>query len=184
MISVVKLLALVLSLGLDTLAVSVGIGLGRTAVRWKVALVFAAFEALMPLVGLAGGHWLGQLMGLWASGVGAALLIALGIYTLWFEDDDEEAGKVATLSGWALLAAAASVSLDELAVGFSLALVQVPVLITAALIAVQAFLVAWIGISFAQQLRRYLGERIEKVGGVAFVAVGLWQLAEVLLHSL
>jgi putative Mn2+ efflux pump MntP len=181
LVSVVKLLALVLSLGLDTLAVSVGIGLSYFAARWRVALVFAAFEALMPLIGLAGGHWLGHLLGLWASAVGAVLLIGLGIYALWFEDEDD-VGSAAVLSGWALLTAAASVSLDELAVGFSLALVQVPVFLTAALIAVQAFVVSWIGITFARQLRRWVGERIEKLGGVALLAIGLWQLLELWFH--
>jgi putative Mn2+ efflux pump MntP len=52
-----KLVAFVLPLGLDTLGVAVGLGIAGLPrrSRKRIALLFAAFETAMPLVGVALG---------------------------------------------------------------------------------------------------------------------------------
>ncbi len=52
---VVKMIALVLSLGMDNLLVSLSLGMARTRGTLKIALAFVSVEALMPLVGLVIG---------------------------------------------------------------------------------------------------------------------------------
>lgn len=136
----------------------------------------------MPLVGMFAGNWLGVAIGMWASLLGALLLMGLGVYMLLFDDDDDAVAVATPLSGWALLAAGLSVSLDELAVGFSMALVDVPVGLAVVLIAVQAFLLSWLGLTFATQIKKVLGEWSEKVGGMALLAVGIWLLIEACLR--
>ncbi len=208
MATTLKMVALVLSLGVDTLLMSVSLGFVRTRGKWKVALVFVCAEALMPLIGLFIGQEAGRLIGQWTSLLGGVALLCVAVWLLFFDDDrseerydDEsddrsdvhvddvfadsrtnakrEAGHDAvrlqrSLKGWALILTALSVSLDELAVGFSIGLVGVPIMLTIILIALQSFLFTMIGLAFGSALRPLLGEWTEKLAGVVLLLLGLW----------
>ena len=56
-----KLIALVLPLSLDTFAVSAALGVAGLSKRerWRLSLVLAGFEAVMPIVGFLAGGLLG-----------------------------------------------------------------------------------------------------------------------------
>ncbi len=172
-----KMVALVLSLGMDTLAVAIALGCRKTAGRVRIALTFACAEALMPMLGLWTGQAAGGVIGNWASLAGGVALLAVAVWLLFFADeDDEQEGLERNLAGWALIAAAFGISVDELAVGFSIGLIGVPIGLTIGLISIQAFLFTLIGITFGNRLRRYLGEWTEKLAGFALGLLGLWIL--------
>lgn len=170
---VVKMIALVLSLGMDNLLVSLSLGMARTRGTLKIALAFVSAEALMPLVGLLIGKEASQLVGPWAPLVGALALLTLAIWLLWFDRDEREADTARNLHGLALLMAAFSVSVDELAVGFSIGLVGVPVTLTLGLIAVQAFIFTILGMTIGSQIQGHVGEWAEKLGGGVLGLLGL-----------
>ena len=71
-----------LSLGLSNFAAAVGIGVsgidGRT--RLRVGVIFGLFETAMPILGLLLGRSLATEVGHAARWIGAALLIATGLY--------------------------------------------------------------------------------------------------------
>ena len=74
---VIKLVALVLPLGLDTFAVAAALGLAGVTPhgRLRISLLFTAFEALMPVVGLALGAPLGRAIGSAADFAAIAVLL-------------------------------------------------------------------------------------------------------------
>lgn len=75
---------LTMSLGFDTLVVSASLGLKKEPRdKVKIALVFAAAEALMPIAGIVIGGALGQLFRSAASVIGSLLLIAVAVYFLF-----------------------------------------------------------------------------------------------------
>ena len=78
------LLLVAVSVGLSNLAAAIGIGFGgvTTRTRVRVALVFGAFEAGMPIVGLVIGAGLASGIGQLARWIGAALLIGIGLATV------------------------------------------------------------------------------------------------------
>ena len=162
----VPVLAVVLSCGIDTLMVAAAIGLSGTAGRVRVALVFAAFEGLMPIAGLLLGKGLAGLIGQAALIAGLVLLVLLGIYMIAFDHDAPVDGN---LTGARLLVAGLSVSIDELAVGLSFGLIHFPVALTAALLAAQAFVITLLGMTFGERLRPYLGEAVEKIAGIVLI---------------
>ncbi len=177
MAATLKMVALVLSLGVDTLLMSISLGFVRTRGKWKVALVFVCAEALTPLVGLFIGQEAGRLIGHWASLLGGVVLLFVAAWLLFFDDDGNEEqydGESRNLKGWALILTAVSVSLDELAVGFSIGLVGVPIVLTIILIALQSFLFTMIGLTFGAKLKPYLGEWAEKLAAVVLLLLGLW----------
>lgn len=177
-----KMIILVLSLGMDTLMMSISLGMVNTKGKTKIALTFASCEALMALVGLLVGQGAGRLVGHWASLIGGIALIGLAVWLIFFEDDDDVDGRLGhSLAGWALLLTALSISVDELAVGFSMGLIGVPIALTIALIALQATLFTMIGLTFGSRLKPYLGEWAEKLAGIFLGLLGLWILLAAIL---
>lgn len=85
MFSLSGLLLVSLSLGLSNFAAAIGIGMGGVdgKTRWKMALVFGFFEALMPIIGLLVGQGLAQFIGDIGHYLGAGLLVLTGVYALW-----------------------------------------------------------------------------------------------------
>src|SRR5438046_9539744 len=71
---------LLVPLGLDTFALAAALGLagltGRD--RLRVALVFTAFEAGMPILGVVVGRVAGGFLGQWAGYAGIAFLFVAG----------------------------------------------------------------------------------------------------------
>jgi putative Mn2+ efflux pump MntP len=192
-------IALLASLGLDTLAVAISLGIaGLARSQWiRAGLTFAFFEAVMPVVGLVIGQHLGGVLGELAGYIAAGILIVLGsleIREALVEAGHESRGTLmATRAGleseesdaaglpipgltatWrAMVFRGLSVSLDELAIGFSLGILHVPIAPALAYIALQAFGVTFLGLWLGGRVSARLGERTELAAGVLLVLLGI-----------
>jgi putative Mn2+ efflux pump MntP len=180
--TLLKMIILVLSLGIDTLLISTSLGVLKTKGKFKIAIAFACAEAIMPLIGLFIGQGAGMIIGNWSSLIGGILLLGVAVWLVFFEDEDEEEEKLErNLVGWTLVITAVSISLDELAVGFSIGLVGVPIALTIVLIALQAFIFTFLGLTFGSKFKLFLGEWSEKAAGIVLGLLGLWICIEALL---
>ncbi len=175
----------VLSLGIDTLMMSIALGFYRTSGKIRIATTFASAEVIMALVGLFIGKGLGTFIGNWASLTGGILLLGVAVWLLVFDNDDEEKNRFEhDLVGWTLILTAISISLDELAMGFSIGLIGIPVTLTVILIACQAFVFTVVGLTFGSKLKPYLGEWSEKLAGTILGLLALWLIFIAILHLL
>lgn len=179
---VVKLIALVLPLGLDTFAVAAAlglVGLDRKR-RLRVSLLMASFEATMPLVGLALGAPIGRTIGAAADYVAIGILLGFGLFTLIAsrDDDDEKIGELATATGWGAVLLGLSISLDELAIGFTLGLLRLPALLVIILIGAQAFIVSQLGLRLGARVGREARESAQRLAGLALTGLGAWLVIE------
>ena len=177
-----KLILFVLPLGLDTFAVAAPLGvrgLPRRQ-RLRVSLLMSGFEMAMPVVGLLLGHALGSLVGGAADYVAIGVLALLGLWMV-IHDEEDEGDRVAQLASGrvlVLLALGVSISLDELAIGFTIGLLHLSLWLAVALIGAQAFLFAQIGLRLGARLNETLRERAEQLAGVALVGLALLLAAE------
>lgn len=181
---IAKLLALVLPLGLDTFAVAAGLGaLGvEPNRRVRLSILFAGFEAGMPLIGLALGAPLGHAIGRTADYVAIGVLVGFGLYTLLGpEEPAERLRDLSRVRSSGALLLGLSISLDELAIGFTLGLLRLPAVVVIALIAGQAFLLTQLGLRLGHRLSERVRENAERVAGVALTGLGLALLAEKLV---
>ena len=169
-----SLLLVSLSVGLSNFAGAIGIGLSGidTKTRIRVGLAFGFFEAVMPLIGLligqaAAGYIGGHLTGYVAGGI----LILTGAYTIWqgwgLEKKENPAGN------HSLIVTALALSIDNLAVGFALAVYHIPIVLAAATMAVISVVMSLIGLELGSRL----GERVEgwseEIGGAVLILVGI-----------
>ncbi len=189
--NIVSLLLFVLPLSLDTFAIAAAVGASRPSsqTRWRISAIFVIFEGGMPLVGLAVGASLGHTVGSAADYLSGALLVALGSYLWWSNDEDDDddevakARRLANARGLALVGLALSISLDELAIGFGLGLgagLTIPT--TVAVIAIQTLVVSQLGLSFGVRISERARERIERFAGPTLVILGSYLLAEALIR--
>lgn len=182
-----KLLGLVLPLGLDTFAVAAALGIAglNRHERARVTILFSAFEAGMPLIGFFGGALVGQSLGNVADYVAIVILIALGIYMLWPRNEEAEEERLSLLSrtrGLAALGLGVSISLDELAIGFTIGLLRLPVLLVIMLIGIQTLIVTQLGLRIGLRVGERVREGAERVAGAALAVLGLVLLVEKLFH--
>jgi manganese efflux pump family protein len=171
-----KTLALILPLGLDTFAVAAALGLAAPSreQRIRISALMTAFEAGMPLLGLAVGAPIGHAIGSAGDYFAAAVLLALGFHMLLVDDRDDEQRleRAARLGGWRAIALGLSISMDELAVGFTFGLLRLPVVPVVALIAAQAFLVSHLGLRLGARLNDRFRARAERLAGLALLLLG------------
>ncbi len=178
---VIKLIALVLPLGLDTFAVAAALGASGLDPkrRLRVSLLMASFEAGMPLIGLALGAPLGHAIGAAADYIAIAVLLAFGLYTLLARDDDEKnLDRLASATGWGAALLGLSISLDELAIGFTLGLLGLPALFVIILIGTQAFILSQLGLRLGARVGSKLREGAERLAGLALTGLGVGLLIE------
>jgi putative Mn2+ efflux pump MntP len=178
---VLLLLGLVLPLCLDTFAVAAALGMTGLSRRERVryGLLFALFEGGMPLVGLLLGGALGRVVGGLADYLAIALLVGLGAFLLLAGDEAEEerVRRLRSTTGPALLGLGISISLDELAMGFTLGLARVPVVLAVVLIAAQAFVVSQVGFHLGARVGERYREGAERLAGILLIALGALLLA-------
>src|SRR5260370_15116669 len=182
-----KLLAFVLPLGLDSFAVAAALGASQVSTVWqrlRISLVFVIFEGGMPLIGLALGSALARGIGHIADYLAAAAVIGIGVWMLLADNEDEEdkAGRIMTSRGLALVGLGISISLDELAIGFGIGLERLPVGAVIAAIALQAFVAAQLGLAIGAKIAERWRERAERVAGIALIPLGAYLIAQQLIR--
>ena len=177
--NLLTLLGIAAGLAMDAFAVSIGIGLGtrrvdaRTTVR--LAWHFGLFQFLMPILG-----WLAGLsVERWISGVDHSiafgLLAAIGgkmIYEALYGDEEKRAEKDPT-RGASLVVLSVATSIDALAVGLSLALLGAQIWYPAVIIGVVAFAFTAVGLHVGRRFGSLLGKRMEIVGGLILIGIGV-----------
>lgn len=195
-----ELFVLSVALGTDLVSVSLPLGMQRLSMRRIVAagLVFAWMHILLLLLGYYTGHWLGHtlqqlgmeyecLLGLgvqdWLALIGAAVLAVIGLHMLqdaWQPERSAAAVAAAPLRGLALWVVAFSVSIDALAAGVSLGVLDLDLWRLSAVLGSVIFLLAIISLRAGSHLGRRLGSRAGFVGGAMLLALaghmlqGLW----------
>jgi len=179
-----RMLALLLvaaSVGMSNFAAAIAIGVSGVdaATRLRVGLVFGAFEAGMPIVGLILGEQLAGPLGHAARWVGGGLLIAVGGYALVSAYRAQrrpaagDAAKQPQLSHVRLLLGGLALSLDNLVVGFALGTYNTSIIEGAIVIGVVSVVLSLIGLELGARMGRWAGERGEQLAGVMLISVGI-----------
>jgi putative Mn2+ efflux pump MntP len=142
----------------------------------------------MPVAGIIAGRFVGERFAVFAEILGGLILVGIGIHA--FLEAREGGGDAERLSFQSLrsaLLAGVAISMDELAVGFPLGAVRLPIVTVLVAIAIQAFLVTTAGVIIGARIGQASGRTASRYARViaasAFSAVGVWLIIEALVRG-
>lgn len=171
-------------LAMDACAVSVSNGLSEPKMRvvkaFCIALTFAVFQALMPLVGYFAGHVFVRFIGKFIPWIALGVLSFLGIKMII--DGIKENKRVAAgqaeeakpLTVGALFMQAIATSIDALGVGVTFAAYKiVQAVVAAVLIAAVTFAICFPAVIVGKKFGKSLGGKSMIVGGCILLAIGV-----------
>jgi len=172
------LLLVSISVGLSNFAGAIGIGLSGISARTRlrVGIAFGLFEALMPIAGLLLGQAVAGYLGHIAKYVGSAILILVGAYTIWqgrrmtSEEPQPQRTEIQTNR---LIITALALSIDNLAVGFALAVYHIQIVLAAVTIGVISVALSLLGLELGSRLGTRIEAWSEELGGSVLILVGL-----------
>jgi putative Mn2+ efflux pump MntP len=185
-LTLINIIAIAVALAMDAFAVSVASGMALGCVDrrqiFRLSWHFGLFQALMPIIGWAAGltirdhierydHWVAFVL---------LLFIAQGMLRQNRKEDETCTPAKDPTKGLTMVMLSVATSLDALAVGLSLSMINVRIWTPALIIGIVASLFTILGmrlgatISRAGILRRYA----DVLGGLVLIAIGLNILRE------
>lgn len=172
-----EVLMLAVGLAMDACVVSAGAAAtGRTRGHrgtFRLSFHFGLFQFLMPIVGWFAGRAIAGVVSSFDHWVAFALLAVIGgrmIQNGLKDEPDPGAGDPS--KGWSLILLSIATSIDALAVGFSLAMIDVNIWVPAVMIGVVTAAMSVVGVGIGTRLGARFGHRMEVVGGVILILVG------------
>jgi putative Mn2+ efflux pump MntP len=176
--------AVVLPLAIDTFILGTALGAAdiEKQERLRTSLILGSFEAGMPVVGFLAGAAIGAAAGTWSAYLAGAVLAAVGVWMLWprggEEDHEEDRLRLLRVArGWTIVVLGLSISVDELAIGFGVGLLGLPLIALVVLIAVQAFLAAQLGMRLGSRMGERSKHGAERIAGSLLVLAAVLVLA-------
>lgn len=177
----IEVVFLAIALSMDAFAVSIGLGsqekqgdLGKLA--FKAAIWFGVFQGLMPLFGYLAGNGLLGWVEAYASWIAFGLLALIGgkmIFESFGEGIEED---IISTSHKVMLTLAIATSIDAMAAGFSLTLLDVNVFLSCFIIGVTTFFFSWFGVYVGHRSGTWLESKAELFGGVVLILIGFKML--------
>jgi putative Mn2+ efflux pump MntP len=175
--SILGIIFLAFSMSADAFAAACAKGAGLEKPHWREALrtglIFGGIEALTPVIGWAAGRAASGYIEAFDHWVAFALLLAIGGKMIWDaarRHEDEE--KPSSHSFLVLAVTALGTSIDALAVGVTLALIDASILVNALAIGAATFTMTTIGVMAGRMLGERFGRYAEAAGGVILIVIG------------
>ena len=163
---------------MDAFAVCLGVGAARQSegsrAAFRLSFHFGLFQFLLPVFGWFAGltvvryieaydHWVAFLLLAFVGG----RMIRSGF------NGEEETHKNDPSRGWNMVLLSVAVSIDALAIGLSLGIINVDIWYPAVVIGVVTGLMSLLGLRLGNRLGRKFGKRMEMVGGVVLILIGV-----------
>ena len=179
----ITLLLIAIGLSFDTFAVSVSTGLAISHIRFwqgvRVAVTLALFQSLMPFFGWFVGRQVASMILEYDHWIAFGLLAALGIKMIIESFKKEEQKAVFNpLRFTFLIGMAFATSIDALVVGVSFAFLEMNIYWSVFVIGAVTFIVSMIGILFGKQAGGWFGKKMEIIGGLILIGIGVKILLE------
>jgi len=180
---IISIIFIAFGLAMDAFAVSITSGLTIKSLKinnaLKIAIFFGLFQAIMPLIGWLAGlsfrdfisdvdHW-----------IAFGLLSVIGCKMIYESSKMElNKKKINPLNVYVLLMLSVATSIDALAVGLSLSFLKVSIALPAVIIGIVTFLLSILGVYFGNRFGHYFERKIEIIGGLILICIGIKILIE------
>jgi|MTBAKSStandDraft_2_1061841.scaffolds.fasta_scaffold01766_2 putative Mn2+ efflux pump MntP len=175
--SMIQIVLIALSLALDAFAVALAYGFSLEFFNYRHPLIIAAtfgfFQAAMPVAGWLAGQTLAPVIRPVDHWIVLGLLLLVGLHMIREGFAAEEVSRRKTLTPGVLLALGVATSIDALALGLTFALLDVSILWPVVMIGGITFITSWIAVYIGRVFGLIFGTKINIVGGVILIGIGV-----------
>lgn len=176
-----EILLLALALAADAFAVSITIGSTHKDYSKQqflnmallIGLYFGVAQGVMPLIGYTLGVTLVGWLAEWSSWIAFIILVALGAKMLYESRSNDEDEVRININHRTLFSLAIATSLDAMAAGFTLNLLEINAYLACLIIALVTAILSILGAYIGRQSGNWLGSWAEAAGGLILTAIGV-----------
>lgn len=176
--STLEIILLACGLAMDAFAVAISVGvteflLSKRA-RFRISFHFGLFQGLMPILGWFAGSTVEPYIKSFDHWITFGLLAWVGGKMIKESFDKEQKQyNIDPSRGWNLIVLSVATSIDALAVGLSLSIVGLEIFYPALLIGLITASLSLLGILLGNYFGQRFGKRIEFVGGLVLLFIGI-----------
>ncbi|MBE9547122.1 MAG: manganese efflux pump [Proteobacteria bacterium] len=181
--SFLTILLIAVGLGMDAFAVAISAGVVLREISFgqifRLSFHFGLFQFLMPIVGWFAGMTVSGLITGYDHWIAFCLLVCIGGKMIRdsFKKEDE-IKMVDPTRGFTLIVLSIATSIDALAVGLSLAFLNVTILYPSVVIGVVASAMTVAGMLLGKKLGQFFDKKVEILGGLILIGIGIKYLIE------
>ena len=179
----ITIIIIAVGLAMDAFAVSIVSGSACKQLKVKhalrTALFFGGFQAFMPLIGALAGLSLKEYIANYDHWMAFGLLSAVGGKMIY------ESFKIKSVEGnfdpsniFVLLVLSIATSIDALAIGITLSLITSSIVTAVIIIGLVTFVLSYLGVFIGKKSGHFFESKIEALGGLVLIALGLKILTE------
>ncbi|MDP4188182.1 MAG: manganese efflux pump MntP family protein [Bacteroidota bacterium] len=167
----------------DSFAVSVSSGIVLNKIKFsdasKIAGSLAFFQATMPVLGWFAGYQVKDYIASFDHWIAFFLLLFLGVKMIYESlKSKDEPINFNPLDFKVLITLSIATSIDALLVGVSFAFLRINIAESAVIIGAVTFIISMVGILFGKKTGNKFGKKMEILGGLILIGIGVKILIE------
>jgi putative Mn2+ efflux pump MntP len=171
----IEVIILAIALSMDAFAVSIGLGAKKNTpgLALKAGFFFGIFQALMPFIGYLGGKGVLGWVEAYAHWIAFGLLALIGAKMIYEGAHEGIEEAISDITNKMMLILSIATSIDAMAAGFSLTLLDANPYIACLVIGIVTFAFSWIGVFIGNKSGSKLESKAEIFGGVVLILLGI-----------
>jgi len=170
------------ALAMDSFSVAITYGLAtktfKTTKAIKISAFFGFFQAIMPIIGWYTGFHILDLISQVDHWVAFILLAFIGSRMIYESIKKQPRSLINSYNTKVLLILSIATSIDALAVGLSFSIMNISIITLATATGVVTFTLSLLGVYLGRRFGGILKNRVESLGGIILVVIGLKILLE------
>ena len=167
---------------MDSFSVSIANGLATNTFKISkaltIALFFGFFQGLMPVFGWITGGSIADHISVIDHWIAFGLLTFIGIRMIYESITNKPNNFLKVYTIRVIMILSIATSIDALAVGLSFSFLDISIFFPAIIIGVITFLLSFLGVFVGKRFGKILKNRIEILGGLILIIIGLKILLE------
>jgi len=170
----IEVIILAVALSMDAFAVSIGLGAKKNTpgLALKAGFFFGIFQALMPFIGYLGGKGVLGWIDAYAHWIAFGLLALIGAKMIYEGVSEGIEEGISDVTNKMMLILAIATSIDAMAAGFSLTLLNVNPYLACLIIGATTFAFSWAGVLIGRKSGTWLESKAEIFGGIVLILIG------------
>ena len=178
----ITILVIAFGLAMDSFSVSIANGLATKTFKISkaltIALFFGFFQGLMPIFGWLAGESIADYISAFDHWVAFGLLTIIGVKMIYESITNKPNNFLRAYTIKVILILSIATSIDALAVGLSFSFLNISIFFPAIIIGVITFFLSFLGVYVGRRFGKILKNRIEILGGLILIIIGLKILLE------